>query len=75
MIDSVSGATPYGKPPEIGPDDWLVEIEEERRAGTIELKHEGTLFDYSFEVGLSKEPDYVSKSYAFSVSQKSPRRP
>lgn len=70
MIDSVSGATPYGKPPEIGPDDWLVEIEEERRAGTIELKHEGTLFDYSFEVGLSKEPDYVSKSYAFSVSQK-----
>ena len=70
MIDSVSGATPYGKPPEIGPDDWLVEIEEERRAGTIELKHEGTLFDCSFEVGLSKEPDYVSKSYAFSVSQK-----
>lgn len=69
MIDAVSGATPMGRPPTATPSDWLVEIEEERRAGIVTLAGKKDDYDFSFEFGLSDEPDYLSRSYAINVSR------
>ena len=33
MVDSISGATPMGKPPTANKSDWLAYLEEERREG------------------------------------------
>jgi len=69
MVDAVSGATPMGRPPTATPSDWLVEIEEERRAGIVTLAGKKDDYDFSFEFGLSDEPDYLSRSYAINVSR------
>ena len=69
MVDTVSGATPMGRPPTENRSDWLVEIEEERRAGIVSLAGKKNDYDLSFEIGLSDEPDYLSRSYAFNVSR------
>jgi hypothetical protein len=69
MIDAVSGATPMGRPPTATPSDWLVEIEEERRACIVTLSGKKEDYEFSFEFGMSDEPDYLSRSYAINVSR------
>ena len=67
-MDTWSGATPIGLPPtEL---DWLSDpIEETRRAGLVTLAREAGEYDFSFEFGLSHEPDYLSRSYAVRLSR------
>ena len=69
LVDTISGATPIGRPPTATPSDWLVEIEEERRAGIVTLSGKKEDYEFSFEFGLSDEPDYLSRSYAINVSR------
>jgi hypothetical protein len=69
LVDTISGATPMGRPPTGNPSDWLVEIEEERRAGIVTLSGKKEDYEFSFEFGLSDEPDYLSRSYAINVSR------
>ncbi|MBT7742274.1 MAG: DUF3570 domain-containing protein, partial [Opitutae bacterium] len=68
IVDTWSGATPMGLPPtEL---DWLSDpIEETRRAGLVTLAREAGEYDFSFEFGLSHEPDYISRSYAVRLSR------
>ncbi len=69
MVDSISGATPMGRPPTANKSDWLAYLEEERRAGVINLSQKGEEYDFSFEFGISDEPDYLSRNYAARVSK------
>ena len=63
VVDTWSGATPIGLPPT--ESDWLSDpIEEVRRAGVVTFSKETNEYDFSFEFGLSHEPDYLSRSYA-----------
>ena len=68
IVDTWSGATPIGLPPtEL---DWLSDpIEETRRAGLVTLAREAGEYEFSFEFGLSHEPDYLSRSYALRLSR------
>ena len=72
-IDAWSGATPYGLPPSsaIAVNDWLQIVPEEiRKAGLFTIKKETQNHDFSFEYGISDEPDYLSRSYAVQYSYK-----
>ena len=66
LVDTITGATPIGRPPTDNPDDWLARLEEERKAWVIQLGRHGMEYDFSFEFGLSDEPDYYSRSLAVS---------
>lgn len=70
MIDSISGATPWGSPPTNNPQDWLVSINEKREAGVISLSSSIDDYDFSFELGRSEESDYLSNSYAINASKR-----
>jgi len=70
MVDSISGATPWGKPPTQNRDDWLKTLKERREAGTISLSSTIDDYDFSFELGRSKESDYLSRSYAVTTSRR-----
>ncbi|MFP6894581.1 MAG: DUF3570 domain-containing protein, partial [Opitutales bacterium] len=68
IVDTWSGATPIGLPPT--ESDWLSDpIEEVRRAGLVTLSRETNEYDFSFEFGLSHEPDYLSRSYAVRLAR------
>lgn len=68
VVDTWSGATPIGLPPT--EFDWLSDpIEEVRRAGVVTLSKETNEYDFSFEFGLSHEPDYLSRSYAVRLAR------
>ena len=69
MVDSISGATPIGRPPSDNNSEWLAELNEQRNAGLVNLYKGGKKYNYSFELGLSDEPDYQSKSYAGQISR------
>ena len=69
MVDTISGATPIGRPPTENRSEWLAELEEQRVAGLINFSKSTETFDYSFELGVSDEPDYFSKSYAGQISR------
>jgi len=69
MVDSISGATPWGTPPTQKRDEWLVSINERREAGVISLSSSIDDYDFSFELGRSKESDYLSRSYAITASR------
>ena len=69
MVDTISGATPNGRPPTTNNSEWLAKLNEERKAGILNLNRKGTDYDFSFEVGLSDEPDYLSRSYAAQISR------
>ena len=62
IYDSISGATPTGKPPKAGTNDWLAYLEEERTAGISSLSRSGEAFDQTFDFGYSDEPDYLSRT-------------
>jgi len=64
LVDHITGATPIGRPPTNDPDEWLAYLEEERRAGIVTLSRKADDYDFSFEFGLSHEPDYLSRNYA-----------
>ena len=68
MVDSISGATPWGAPPT--EDDWLETLNERREAGTISLSSTIDDYDFSFELGRSEESDYLSRSYAVTTSKR-----
>ena len=61
IYDSISGATPTGKPPKAGTNDWLAYLEEERVAGVVSLSKKGEVVDQKFDLGYSDEPDYLSE--------------
>jgi hypothetical protein len=69
MVDSISGATPWGTPPTQNSDDWLVTLNERREAGIISLSSSIDDYDFSFELGRSEESDYLSRSYALTTSR------
>jgi hypothetical protein len=72
-VDAWSGATPYGLPPSsaIAENDWLQIVPEEiRKAGLFTIKKKNQNHDFSFEYGISDEPDYLSRSYAVQYSYK-----
>ena len=69
MVDTISGATPWGTPPTQNRNDWLVTLDERREAGIISLSSSIEDYDFSFELGRSKESDYLSKSYAVIASK------
>ncbi len=70
IYDSISGATPTGKPPKAGSNDWLAYLEEERTAGISSLTRSGEVFDQTFDFGYSDEPDYLSRSYGYKISRR-----
>ena len=59
-----------GRPPTDDKSDWLAELYEVRKAGIINLNKQGDDYDFSFEVGISDEPDYLSRSYATKISRR-----
>ena len=72
-IDAWSGATPNGLPPSYSSPTlpWLNNVPEEiRKAGLFTLRKETLDYDFSFEYGISDEPDYLSRSYAIQYSYK-----
>jgi hypothetical protein len=69
MVDTISGATPWGTPPTQNRNDWLVTLNERREAGIISLSSSIEDYDFSFELGRSKESDYLSESYAVIASK------
>jgi len=69
MVDTITGSTPYGTPPTDNREDWLAELEDERRAGVISLSKKYKDYQFSFEYGLSDESDYLSRSYAVGISR------
>ena len=72
-IDAWSGATPYGLPPAEASteNEWLLRVPEEiRKAGLFTLNKGTPNHDFSFEYGISDEPDYLSRSYAIKYSHK-----
>ena len=70
IVDSISGATPWGTPPTQNSDDWLVTLDERREAGIISLSSSIDNYDFSFELGRSEESDYLSRSYAVTTSKR-----
>ena len=73
--DAWSGATPNGLPPDESdpgkPNEWLNEVPEEiRKAGLFSIRKEASDYNFSFEYGISDEPDYISRSYALQYSYK-----
>ena len=68
MLDTITGSTPWGRPPS-DQEEWLSTLEEERRAGLISLSTATEDYEFSFEFGLSDESDYLSRSYAASLSR------
>ena len=68
LIDSMSGATPNGIQPQDS-DDWLSQMRERREAFVASLSYMKDEYSYGFEFGLSDESDYVSRSYAASVTK------
>jgi len=72
-IDAWSGATPNGLPPSHSNSTlpWLSNVPEEiRKAGLFTLNKSTQDHDFSFEYGISDEPDYLSRSYAVQYSYK-----
>ncbi len=72
-IDAWSGATPNGLPPSYSSPTlpWLNNVSEEiRKAGLFTLRKETLDYDFSFEYGISDEPDYLSRSYTVQYSYK-----
>ncbi len=74
-IDSWSGATPNGLPPEKSkasdPNEWLNIVSEEvRKAGLFTCSKNTENYSLSFEYGISDEPDYFSRSYALQYAHK-----
>ena len=72
-IDAWSGATPNGLPPRHSSSTlpWLSNVPEEiRNAGLFTLNKATQDHDFSFEYGISDEPDYLSRSYAVQYSYK-----
>jgi hypothetical protein len=72
-IDAWSGATPNGLPPRHSSSTlpWLSNVPEEiRKAGLFTLNKATQDHDFSFEYGISDEPDYLSRSYAVQYSYK-----
>lgn len=72
-IDAWSGATPNGLPPSYSSPTlpWLNNVPEEiRKAGLFTLRKETLDYDFSFEYGISDEPDYLSRSYTVQYSYK-----
>ena len=74
-VDAWSGATPNGLPPDESdpgkPNEWLNEVPEEiRKAGLFSIRKEASDYNFSFEYGISDEPDYISRSYALQYSYK-----
>jgi hypothetical protein len=72
-IDAWSGATPNGLPPRHSSSTlpWLSNVPEEiRKAGLFTLNKATQDHDFSFEYGISDEPDYISRSYAVQYSYK-----
>ena len=72
-VDAWSGATPYGLPPAsaVTANEWLRVVPEEvRKAGLFTLSKTIRNHDFSFEYGISDEPDYLSRSYAVQYSCK-----
>ena len=72
-IDAWSGATPYGLPPTEASteNEWLLRVPEEiRNAGLFTLNKGTPNHNFSFEYGISDEPDYLSRSYAIKYSHK-----
>ena len=72
-IDAWSGATPNGLPPSHSSSTlpWLSNVPEEiRKAGLFTLNKATQDHDFSFEYGISDEPDYLSRSYAVQYSYK-----
>jgi hypothetical protein len=72
-IDAWSGATPNGLPPRHSSSTlpWLSNVPEEiRKAGLFTLNKATQDHDFSFEYGISDEPDYLSRSYALQYSYK-----
>lgn len=74
-VDAWSGATPNGLPPEESdpgkPNEWLNVVPEEiRKAGLFTIRKEVPEYNFSFEYGISDEPDYLSRSYALQYSYK-----
>jgi len=70
-VDAWSGATPYGLPPAsaVTANEWLRVVPEEvRKAGLFTLSKTIRNHDFSFEYGISDEPDYLSRSYAVQYS-------
>ena len=70
-VDAWSGATPYGLPPTsaVTANEWLRVVPEEiRKAGLFTLSKKTHNHDFSFEYGISDEPDYLSRSYAVQYS-------
>lgn len=68
MVDTITGSTPWGRPPS-DQEQWLSSLEEERRAGIINLSTSREDYSFSFEFGLSDESDYLSRSYAANLSR------
>jgi len=72
-IDAWSGATPNGLAPRYSSSTlpWLENVPEEiRKAGLFTLRKRTQHHDFSFEYGISDEPDYLSRSYAVEYSYK-----
>lgn len=72
-IDAWSGATPNGRPPEESDsiNSWLTLVPEEvRKAGLFTVNKKNDKHDFSLEYGISDEPDYLSRSYAFQYAYK-----
>ena len=72
-VDAWSGATPYGLPPAsaVTANEWLRVVPEEiRKAGLFTLSKTIRNHDFSFEYGISDEPDYLSRSYAVQYSNR-----
>ena len=69
----MSGATPNGLAPTHSSSTlpWLENVPEEiRKAGLFTLKKRTQHHDFSFEYGISDEPDYLSRNYAVEYSYK-----
>ena len=69
-IDAWSGATPYGLPPASADtaNEWLRMFL--KKLGRLAYLHYLKVrnHDFSFEYGISDEPDYLSRSYAVQYS-------
>ena len=69
IYDSISGATPTGKPASTSSNDWLAYLEEERTAGVLSVSNKGEVFDHTFDLGHSDEPDYLSRTFGYKLSR------
>ncbi len=69
LLDSITGATPYGRPADSGSREWLAELEDERVAGIVSFSRIAEQYEHTFEFGYSDEPDYLSKTYGYSIAR------